>query len=606
MKPFVVLDIGSARKHTDRSLPKKLIYQLFPTYLVITVVAVFVLAWLAIHTIDDFYYQEKTKELRSRALLVSEVVSESLLTNMDELTELCIKLGQLTDTRITLIAQNGNVLGDSEESPATMDNHGTRPEVHAALREGIGTAKRYSFTLGQDMLYLAIPVTIGSTPIIVRSSFPITFLQLTIDEIRRKVLFGGVIIILIVSAISLVVSRRIAFPLKQMQEGAERFASGDFSNRLTIYETEEIGGLADSLNRMASQLDGRIKTILNERNERDAVLSSMVEGVLAVDTQECILSLNNAAAELFQITETKVIGKAVHEVIRNTGFIQFIRQVLSDNAYVEKELIFSDSTEKYLKTQGTVLKNSEGKRIGALIVFDDITQLKRLENMRRDFVANVSHELKTPITSIKGSADTLMEADLLNSPDAKKFLEIVVRQSDRLNAIVNDLLELSQIEQQEENEDIALDATPLKPVIDLAIQDSHMQAEQKNIRLSVMADECISARINTSLIQQAVVNLIDNALKYSEEGTDITVSLNTKDGEVLLSVRDQGCGIDDVHLPRLFERFYRVDKGRSRKQGGTGLGLSIVKHIAHVHQGTVSVESRLGEGSTFTIHLPQN
>jgi len=585
-------------------MPKKLIYRLLPTYLVITIVAIVALYWLMVRMVDDFYYRGKTKELRSLALLAGEITPESMLFQTDELSILCERMGQLMETRITIIASNGRVLGDSEEDPGIMDNHATRPEVYDAMHEGVGIAERYSFTRKMDMLYLALPVTIGNTPLIIRSSLPVTFLQKTVNRVRWKALWGGFIIILTVAAVNIGVYRQIGNPIVKMIEGAERFAGGDFSHRLAVPKTAELGGLADSLNRMAGMLDDRIRTILNQRNEREAVLASMVEGVLAVDMRERILSLNHAAAELFHTDPRLAPGKPVHDVLRNTDLIRFIRRVLSENTRVEKELTYYDSSEKFLKLQGTILKNAAGNQIGALIVFDDITHLKRLENMRRDFVANVSHELKTPITSIKGSADTLIESDLSLSEDAKRFIGIILRQSDRLNAIVNDLLALSRIEQQEEKGSIHLETIPLKPVVDLAVRDCLLQADQKNIQLSIVADETMSACINSGLIRQAVVNLIDNGVKYSDEGTEVIIAIEAKGSEILMSVRDHGCGIDDVHLPRLFERFYRVDKGRGRKQGGTGLGLSIVKHIAAVHRGSVSVESRVGAGSTFTIHLP--
>ncbi|MFQ6609181.1 MAG: ATP-binding protein [Fidelibacterota bacterium] len=586
-------------------MTKKLVYQIFPAYLLVTIVAIFALTLISVRATNNFYFNEKKKELKSRAILVSEIITESQLKQSDELASLCNRLGDLTNTRITIIAKDGAVLGDSDENPSIMENHLTRPEVEAAIKTGIGTTERYSHTLGQEMLYLAIPVKIGSTEIFIRSSFPVTALETTISRIRNRVIFWGTIIIVLVAIASLGVSHKITHPLKKMQEGAERFAAGEFSNRLEVHETDEIGGLANSLNVMASQLDTRIKTIVDQKNEREAVLASMIEGVLAVDSNERIIILNKTAIKLFKINQTDPLGKPIHEVIRSTELVQFIQQVLSSNTLIEKEIVFFDITEKYLKIHGTPLKSTEMNRIGALIVFDDITHLKRLENVRREFVANVSHELKTPITSIRGASETLMNLTDSAVLDTQTFVDIITRQSIRLETIINDLLELSRIERFEENHNISMENQPLKPVILQAIGDCQTSAENKNIRLCLDVDDGISATINAGLIQQALNNLIENAISYSHYGSEVNMVLNRSNDQVHLSVEDRGCGIEGSHIPRIFERFYRVDHSRSRNAGGTGLGLSIVKHIVQVHNGSVSVKSEIGKGSTFTITLGQ-
>ena len=361
------------------------------------------------------------------------------------------------------------------------------------------------------------------------------------------------------------------------------------------------------MNLMAGQLDDRIRTALRQRNELEAVLSSMVEGVLAVDTDERIIRINRAAANLIGVDPPDVPGRSVLEVVRNSDLQRFITWTLASAEPVESEIvIYQDESEVSLQAHGTALRGtSEHENIGALIVLNDLTLLRRLEGVRRDFVANVSHELRTPITSIKGFVETLQDGALESPQDARRFLDIISRQADRLNAIVEDLLSLSRIEGETQGADIAVERTGIKGLLRSAIQSCEVKASEKDITLELRCDDGINAQVNAQLVEQAVINLIDNAIKYSDAGDVVNVRCARTDLEVVISVEDHGTGIAPEHLPRLFERFYRVDKARSRKLGGTGLGLAIVKHIAQVHEGHARVESTLGKGSTFSIHLPR-
>jgi two-component system phosphate regulon sensor histidine kinase PhoR len=583
---------------------RKLIYHLFLSYLAIVLIAVTVLVWFTNRSLKEFYYQNKTADLQARAILVQQLLSEEDLGNITRLTQICRDLGASSGTRITIILPSGQVIGDSHEDPTVMDNHGDRPEIIAALHGATGTSVRYSHTLDQEMMYLAIPTVIGGQQLVVRTSLPVTTLQETISAIQSEILAGGLIIVLIAAVMSFLVSKMIARPLEKMKQGAERFARGELDHKLAVPNTEEIGSLAASLNQMACQLDERIKTIESQRSEKEAILSSMVEGVIAVDRDERILSLNPAVYELLQIDLEQAIGKSIQEVFRNSELLGFIQTVLAKGEVAETKISITQPDERHLKLTGTVLKDGERKKIGAVIVLDDITRIYQLENLRKEFVANVSHELKTPITSIKGFVETLREGAIDNPQEATRFLEIIGKHADRLDAIINDLLELSRIEQQERKGDIELIPTPVGEVLELAVQACQQPADQKRISLRIVADEEIKAPINAPLIQQALVNLIDNAIKYSDPGSEIIVSARREQNRVVMSVQDFGIGIARKHFDRLFERFYRVDRARSRTLGGTGLGLAIVKHIAHIHGGDVSVDSTVGEGSTFAILLP--
>jgi len=405
--------------------------------------------------------------------------------------------------------------------------------------------------------------------------------------------------------LSLLVSMRITRPIEQIKRRAESIADEGFQIKQPVNGSYEIQALSDAINHMADELRNRIDTIMRQRNEIEAVLSSMIEGVIAMDKEERIISMNHAAATMFLCNAAEAQGRSIQEVVRNTVLHRFVTEALSSLEPIEKDIILYSNGERILDANGTILKDADGKRIGALIVLNDITRLSRLENIRHDFVANVSHEIKTPITAIKGFVETLRSGSVKDSKDIERFLEIIEKHVNRLESIIEDLLSLSRIEREAEEEKISLKETRIKDVLLTAIQICEVKAAPKNIRLELSCDEDLRAKINLPLLEQAVVNLLDNSIKYSEEGSSVQVKAAQMNDEINISVHDQGCGIDKEHLPRLFERFYRVDKARSRQMGGTGLGLSIVKHIAQAHSGHVTVESEIGKGSTFSIHLPE-
>jgi two-component system phosphate regulon sensor histidine kinase PhoR len=330
----------------------------------------------------------------------------------------------------------------------------------------------------------------------------------------------------------------------------------------------------------------------------------MVEGVLAVDTEKHVISLNQAAARLLGTRLEQVQGRLLQEGIRHAELQRFVVAALSSERPVEGCMLLHPLSDRLVQATGTPLRDGRGRVLGAVIVLNDISRLRQLENLRRDFAANVSHELKTPITSIKGFVETLLDGGLHNPQDAQRFLQIVLRQADRLNAIIDDLLVLARIEKESETGDISLSPGRLLEVLQAALHEFEAKAAERQIALKLHCDPSLGAHINPALLQQAVMNLLDNAIKYSDPGGSVELVGEKRQDRVLISVRDQGCGIAPEHHARLFERFYRVDKARSRKLGGTGLGLAIVKHIVLAHGGEVTVQSAPGRGSTFTISLP--
>ena len=587
---------------------RRLFWRLYPSYLLITLVSLLAVAWYASASLKRFCYEQAAAGLEARARLVERQLGKGpALADEAAVDALCRELGSRTSTRITVILPNGRVIGDTEEDPAGMENHADRPEIIEALRDGLGTFSRPSPTLGQDMMYVAVPLEAGgeSRVAVVRTSIALTAIARTLRSVQVKIALAGLLIAVFAAVVSWLVSRLLSAPLELMQNGAARFALGELDHRLDAPNSAEVGGLADALNTMAAQLHERIGTITRQRTELEAVLSSMVEGVIAVDADERVISMNHAASEFLGVREESARGLSVQEVIRHSGLQRFAAEALSSDEPLERDIILRHAGERFIRLHGTALRDAQGNRLGALIVLNDITRMRRLENMRREFVANVSHELRTPITAIKGFAESLLDGGMADGREAERFLGIIAKQADRLNAILGDLLSLSKIEQETEKSEIALEPGRIDDVLENAARVCTAKAAAADISIELACQGGILARMNGPLLEQAVVNLVDNAIKYSEPGSRVQVEAARTDDEVVISVRDWGCGIEREHLPRLFERFYRVDKARSRKLGGTGLGLAIVKHIVRAHGGRVEVDSTPGQGSVFSIHLPR-
>lgn len=583
--------------------------QLFISYLLITLVALLAVTWGTWWTLREFYFTQTRQDLEARAHIAAALVAGHLrLDDTAVVDARCKEAGQRAGTRLTVILPSGKVIGDSDHDVSSMENHSGRPEVQQALHGVTGVAIRDSATVHHSMMYTAVPVFDGSRVIgVVRASIPLTAYNTALDRLHIHLLFEVLLIALAAAIISLFIARRVSRPLEQARRAAARFARGELQERLPVTGSEEIAGLAETMNQMAAQLDERIRTIVRQRTEQEAVLYSMIEGVLAVDQDERIIKLNTAGASLLGLDPEQAHGRSIQETVRNSELQRFIAAVLANPEEQEAEIVLRLAGEpQWLQLHGTLLHDEEGRRIGALVVITDVTRLHRLETVRQDFVANVSHELRTPIASIKASAETLLDGALANPEDAERFLRIIARHTDRMHAIIEDLLVLSRLEQQGVETGIPLEETPLKQVLDGALQTCQPHAVEQEISLSLTGDPSITAIVNPALLEQAVVNLIDNAIKYSAPDSPVIVEAVRAETETLIHVRDQGWGIASEHLPRLFERFYRVDTSRSRKLGGTGLGLAIVKHIIQAHQGQVTVESHPGQGSTFTIHLPHH
>ena len=586
---------------------RRLLWQLYPSYLLITLFSLLAVTAYFTRSLRSFYENETVSNLEARARLLEHEVDERLaMDGYGDIDELVKILGTRSQTRITIILPDGKVIADSEKDPETMDNHSHRPEVLTALAEKRGSSSRYSDTIHLKMMYVAVPlIKNGEVEAIVRTSTPISVIDKTMSQIYGRLIIAWLVIGVLAAWVSWVNARRISHPLEEMRMRARRIAGGDLSGRLPIEGSEEVGALAEAMNQMAEQMDDRIRTILRQRREQKAVFASISDGVLAIDADGLLISINRTAANLFGVDRKQVRGHTIQEVISNHDLRYFVVQALRTTDDVEDELYLEDS-DRFLHAHGRPLRDEFGKSMGAVVVLNDVTRLRRLEQTRRDFVANVSHELRTPVTSIKGFVETLKDGALDDPDAARRFIDIIARQASRLDAIIEDLLSLARIERDAEREQIHLDEAPLAEIIRHAVIAVEPIAKTKDIHIQIHCVDSLSAFVNPPLLEQAIVNLVENAIKYSGEGTPVEVTAVQSDGEIQIRVTDRGAGIAAEHLPRLFERFYRVDKGRSREVGGTGLGLAIVKHIMIAHGGHVDVDSTPGEGSIFTLHIPEN
>lgn len=584
---------------------RSLFLQLFPSYLIITVSAIFLLSWYITRTFERFYIDEAAHDLQARTALAKHHIETSALFEQAELNHYCIDAGSNADIRLTVIEPDGSVIADSREKPSLMDNHADRPEIIEVSDTGYGFSIRHSRTLNEDMMYVALPLDNGEEPgLTVRASLSLASLHNAMDRMRIRIAMAAVLAGFFAAFTVLIVSRRLTGPLVEMTREASLFSKGRLDSRLRLPGTKEMAILAETLNRMAEQLEERIDTVTAQRDEREAVLSSMAEGVIAVDSEERIMRMNSAAVDLLGLAGVEYRNRPVQEMARYPGFLELLTEVLETGKHLETEIVIPGARERFILLSGTPLA-AGGRTIGALLVLNDITRLIKLERMRRDFVANLSHELKTPITSIKGSVETLRDGALDHPADAAKFLDIIARQSERLNALFDDLLKLSKIETEHERREIAPARQRISPVLERAAENHALAADRRNIVIDVNCPPGLEAAIDPPLFEEAVSNLIDNAVKYNRQGGHVSVSAVRKEGGGLtVEVADDGLGIERTHLPRLFERFYRTETARARERGGTGLGLAIVKHIAIAHGGSVSVDSTPESGSTFRIELP--
>ncbi|MGO9108216.1 MAG: histidine kinase dimerization/phospho-acceptor domain-containing protein, partial [Thermoguttaceae bacterium] len=550
---------------------RRLYWQIAFTSFCIALPIAIVLGMYVAHRAGNSYEEQVWSKLETAAdACAFRLAGDWTPEGRPHLADTCRELSERLGVRVSVILPSGKVIADSEEDPAELDNHKERPEIALALSGGAGHSTRPSTSRQAAYMYLAIPLRHeGQIVAIVRTAQPQKVLIAALRTLYEEIAGVGLLALLLIIAGSLFATRRLVRGINEIRLGADHLARGEWKYRLPDNPSEEIGMLTDSLNEMATQLDERIQTILRQQSEHQAMLSSMEEGVMAVDHTGTVLSVNDPCAGLLGVDPTKLRGRSIYEVLRKPDLLKFIENSQASTKSLDGDLRFFSPEERWLHAHGTALHDARGQKIGVLIVLHDVTRLRHLENVRRDFVANVSHELRTPITSIKGFVETLLDDGLDDQASVMRFLSIVLRQVNRLDAIINDLLLLSRIERGNEDQRIETDAEPLIQVLQVAQETCEKKAQDKSIEIIIDCPCDLVAKINSPLLEQAVINLIVNAIKYSEAGATVRVTAAYDQSNAVIRVIDNGCGIAANHLPRLFERFYRVDKARSRELGGT-------------------------------------
>ena len=575
----------------------------FLTLIAMVLLAIAPLTIFNIQGFKNFFYTETELSLIESGSLLKNLFPLNNLEDTELLASYAEKASESTKLRVTIIKEDGTVVSDSHNNFADMNNHADRPEIIKAIKEGRGSSVRTSTTMAHEMMYAAVRVNFADdTAGTIRLARSLEDIETRINGITRTTLLIGIIALALAVWISFLVAGKVSEIIKQIKVTSRYYASGDFSEKLMISKPEEIAEIADDLNAMGEQLKDRIETIEGQKNELQLILDSMTEPVIFTDHNLHLVRVNGAAEKLFGISEEADKGKSLIEIFMNSEFNNFAESLIKDGVSREEDITLNLPKAVQLEMHGTVLfDNNREDVIALLLVMHDITKTKQLEKMRKDFVANVSHELKTPITMIKGYVETLLDSPDKDQLKTKEFLKIIERHSLRVEAIINDLLFLSGLEKND-SDNLELENIPAIDLITSAVAGCEAHAEEKNIKFSISCADDITMNVYPMLAEQAVINLIDNAIKYSNNGTVIKIKAGTsEDGKTCLSVKDQGCGIAVEQQARIFERFYRVDKARSRDSGGTGLGLSIVKHIALTHNGSIDLKSTPGKGSEFTL-----
>ena len=566
--------------------------KIFIGYLLIILTLSSLILVFSLNTVREFYRAVLTDNLRNLGYTLNPEVLHFLnLGRANELDGFIKDLGSKIHTRLTIIATDGRVMADSEEERQSMENHSYRPEVSEALQGKTGKSIRFSSTANKDTLYVAVPLeNAGNIIGVIRTSLSLEDIDRLLTKLYYHVVQISLVIILIALLGALLISNSIVRPIKNLISAARKVASGDFGVRVFLKNRDELGELAGSFNRMNAEMQRMFSEIGQQKEELNSIIHSLQEGLLVLDRQGRIIRANESFWKI--IGNQGLEGKHYWEAIRSPQMAELLKKAGSERKNYLEEVPLG---QRVFICSVAPLKKGED----IVVIFHDITEIKNAEKVKKDFVVNVSHELHTPLTAIKGYAETLLEE--VPAEPGKKYIEIIQRNTDRLINIVNDLLMLSSLE---EGASLELEVIDLRSFIENVARIFDQRLKDKQLALMVEVKESLPAiKADQFKLEQVVVNLLDNAVKYTERG-EIVVSVDIHDQQASIQVRDTGIGIPKDAIPRIFERFYVVDKSRSRKSGGTGLGLSIVKHIVLLHNGAIRVESTPGEGTTFTVTLP--
>ena len=574
-------------------MKKTIFVKIFGGYLLVIIVTLALTFPLSFRAIRHHHINTLTGDLNNLCLTLKLNISPLLENNrIDELDTLIKKLGRQIETRITVVNLDGIVLADSEKDQAIMENHKNRLEIMQAIRDGIGTSLRYSTTMKEEMLYVAVPIEInGKVFGILRASLFLNEINTLLNNLQMTIIKIAVIIVVVLLLGAFLFSRNLSRPLKELGDASRKVAQGDFNAKVYLKNRDEIKELADSFNYMTDQMKNLFTQLSYQKEELDSIISSIKEGLCVLDKEGKITIYNESFRKI--VKNDSVKGKFYWEVLRKIKFDELIKKVRGERSSIVEEIELNNKT--YL-CSATFCTNKEE----IVATLHDITKIKDLEKTKKDFVSNVSHELRTPLTAIKGFVETLEETT--NDDENKHYLNIIKRHTDRVINIVEDLLLLSELE--EESSSLEFEDVNLEGLIENILKIFDQRLREKNLVLKFKSDKDLPLiKADPFKLEQVFINLIDNAVKYTESG-EIIISLSQKDEKVVIEIQDTGICIPKEHLSRIFERFYVVDKSRSRKLGGTGLGLSIVKHIVLLHNGKIDVENIPGTGTKFIVALP--
>lgn len=570
--------------------------------------ALLCVALIAFSIFNKWRLDVARKDLTIRSKLIALTMKPLLQAeNITEAQSFAERMAKLGDVEIVIVNASGIELVNSSDpngSPNKFQNR-LEDEVLATALAGANAARvEYDSDRNRKTMFVSIPLEANEWALGVRRDVDSAFTVFSSSFWSFGAVLG--ISLMIFASMGLIVTKRVNASILELLHYVRAFKAERVAPRKPIVEFDEMERIADELETLFTDLEKRMTDGTRKDVESNVILHSMLEGVVAIDNDERIITINRAARRFLNVTEDHVEGKLVHETIRNADIQDFISSIIHTGKSEERELSIFMRERKFLHLNGTSLKDASGDVGGVLVVLNDFTAIRKLENMRRDFVANVSHEIKTPLTAIKGSVETLLDGAIDSKKDAKRFFKIIIKQSDRLNALIEDILSLSLIEDKTEKKSIQTSAVFINNLLRGVIELFQEKAKSKGVDLRIVEDESVMIEVNQQLLEQAIINLVDNAIKFSERNGVIELGV-TEDGDrVRIRVADSGCGIPGTDVERIFERFYMVSKARSKRVGGTGLGLSIVKHVAQIHGGEVLVDSELGKGSEFTIVIPRH
>lgn len=565
--------------------------------------------WFFVANVSENAFEEMTGEhLYENAELVAQLIDAEELENDSGALQSRIELfKEPINMRFTVINTEGVVLADSESDPATMDNHIDRPEIQDILNRdmNIGESVRYSVTEDIDMMYVANPIHNDSGELIgmIRTSLPLNSINETMVVFWRGLAVFLAIILVIAAFTATILSRSITRPVTDIIKVTKRLGEKDYSSRVHTEVTGEIGELSHSVNELAANLQNQMRALHENEQQLSTILSNMVSGVMLVNQEGRILMINSAMERFLEQHNQHIVGQHYTDFNDNLNLRQYIAEVFEDNEKIHEEITSENLSKNVYDSHFGPFYGNGWKQRGVIIVLHDITNLKRLEKMRSDFVANVSHELKTPVTSVKGFSETLLGGEVKDEATARSFLEIIYNESERLDRLIRELLHLSRIENKVTP--LNLNNVDLVSLIHRITQTLSKSISEKSLEVTLpLSTEEVIIEGDSDRLNQILLNLIANSINYTSEGGKIDISMEVTEDDVRIYISDTGIGIPEESVPRVFERFYRVDKARSRNSGGTGLGLAIVKHLVDSHQGDITVTSTEGEGTTFTVTFP--